>query len=201
MRKIAYVIACVGLLGGLAGGCGDDEPDLPADAAAKVRDHVIATAAVERATVGQLAIRHSASTMPPYLPTDIDGCIAAKREQASREELQERCERERDRHEQAALQLLIRGQWYRLEAQRRGIKVPTDLQASRAAAAHAGVDTAALRGVTEAYLLQLRFESQSASKGATRSPKQAIASYNDRLRSEYQDDTVCADGYDIPECG
>src|ERR1044072_8223880 len=62
-------------------GCGQEQ--LPEGAAArKVQDHVIAEGGVKRAVVGQIAMRHSTATMPPYLPADLEGCVATQSRRA-----------------------------------------------------------------------------------------------------------------------
>lgn len=187
---------------GMLGGCGDE--DLPDGAVAKVRDHAITKAEVERAVVGQLAIRHSAQSMPPYLPADIAGCVAAQskrpaEEGTARDELQRRCEQARDQQEAAAQRVLIRGQWYKLDAEKRGMAIPTTRKNAAAAAAHAGVKPEYLQGVIQGVLLQFRIASQRSTDQA-RFSKASLAKYNARLRDDYRDDTVCADGHDVPEC-
>lgn len=159
IRKTSLVLAVLGgLAAALFGGCG--EKQLPDDVAAKVRDRVITKAAVRRAVVGQIAMKHSAKTMPPYLPTDAEACVATlgKRPIAgnpSRAELRQRCEGERDRLEAAALRFLIKGEWYRLDRKRRGASIPTGRSTARWASAHAGVGVENLRGVAGIYLLKI----------------------------------------------
>ena len=112
----------------LALGCGED-PDLPAGAAARVGDHVVTQSSVNHAAVGRVAINHSAETAPPYWPTDLKGCLATLGKRsgnrgAGSDDVEQRCERQRDRARIGALRLLIQGRWYELEARRRGISIP-----------------------------------------------------------------------------
>ncbi len=197
----ALALAACCLAVGLLGGCGEE--DLPDGVAAEVGDHAITQAAVKRAAVGTVAIRHSAETMPPYLPGDVEGCVAAKRSQAADAtptDLRQRCEQIRDRQEAAALGLLIRGQWYRLEAEKQGVAIPAESKGARWSADHAGVKIKYLLGVSEAYLLQFKLISRLVKGRTGGASERVIADYNARLGSDYRDDTVCADDHDVPEC-
>lgn len=197
-------LAATGLLGGC--GSGDDDRDLPDDAVAAVAGRPITDAQLQRAVVGAIAIKHSTRTMPAYLPADIDGCVADRRTRPdgrdrSEDELEAACERERDRHEAAALSLLIRRQWYRLEAKRYGLPIPTARQAAARAAAHAGVQAEDLQEVTETRLMQLGLATRLAPKQAASSAEAALAGVDAQLASRYRDRTVCADDRRVPECG
>ena len=209
LKRVAWLVALCALGASSLGGCGDDDPgaDLPAGVVAKVRDHAITQDALDRATVGRLALRHSAATMPPYLPADIAGCVKSVEDEpaskdASREELQQRCEQARDRQQAAALRLLIQGQWYRLDAEQRGVSVPAEQKAAAASvAAHAGVKTAYVRELVESIQLKFVIGTRLTEGRSGGDPKKLLASYDERLDSEYGDDTVCADDHQVPECG
>jgi hypothetical protein len=196
-------------------GCGDEQgsdgaAQLPDGTVAKVGDRVLTEEAVRRAVVGEIAMKRSARSMPPYLPADIDGCVAAKSrlraaQVASRGELRRRCERDLDRHELRALRGLIRGEWYRLEYERRGTPMPTTRGTVRWASEHAGVDAAYLRDVAPLYALRLEVLQRLARKHPKDSEgtfaQRGLDAYERELRARYGDDTVCARRYRVPECG
>lgn len=208
LHRTALLIALCALVACSLGGCGDDDPgaDLPAGVVAKVRDHAITQDALDRATVGRLALRHSAATMPSYLPADIAGCVKSIEDEpaskdASREELQQRCEQARDRQQAAALRLLIQGRWYRLNAEQRGVSIPAEQKGAAASvAAHAGVKAAYVRELVEGVQLQFVIGGRLTEGHPGGDPKKLLAGYKERLDSEYGNDTVCADDHQVPEC-
>lgn len=168
-------------------GCG--ETDLPDGVVAQVADRAITAQDVRRAMVGQIAMRHSRVTMPPYLPGDVPGCVATRRkrpsaEGASVEGLRQRCEEEGDRRESAALRFLIKGEWYRLDAKQRGESIPTDRKLALWASAHAGVRIENLRGVAGIYALRLRLSERLIRRAPTPSSAQ-VEKYYRAHRAHY----------------
>jgi hypothetical protein len=203
MKKL--VTACA-IAAAAVSGCGDESQELPDGVAAKVRNHAITQEAVDRAMVGQLALKHSAQSMPAYMPADIDGCVASFEDRpgskgVDSDELRQRCEQARDRQEDAALRLLIKGRWYLLDAERQGIANPVNGKAAAQVAAHAGVKTRFVRDVVEGVQLQYLIGTRLAERNQGGNLEKLIARYNDRLRSEYQDDTICSEDHEVPECG
>lgn len=157
-RLLGGLLALAGVVAAISAGCGSGDDELPAGAAAQVRGYVISEAAVRRAVVGRIASRHSTFTMPPYLPADIEGCVAveSKRQSRAPEELRRRCVQDRERREADALSFLILGRWYWLDARERGIPIPAERPVAAGAAAHAGVDPKYLRGLTLGLILRGR---------------------------------------------
>ncbi len=180
LRTPLVLVSLCGLAVATLGACGDQQ--LPDGAAAKVDDQIVTRAAVQRAVVGQIAMRHSKASMPPYLPADISGCVRVRRKAAaarnmSDAEIRRRCVQSRERREAAALQLLIKGQWYRRDAQRRGVPVPTDRRAAAVASVHAGVDVENLRGVAAVYLMRIGLAKRLSAKAPKGSDAQIAAYY------------------------
>lgn len=150
------LFACVLLAGVVVtalGGCGDD--DLPAGVAAEVRGRSITEKAIDHAVIGRIAIGTSSKSPPAYWPADIEGCVEAARRESvdgpSRTEAEAACKRAHARHRIAALRLLIHGEWYQLEARRRGLRLPSAAAGARAASMHAGVTQADMRDVARAF--------------------------------------------------
>lgn len=178
VRRAICTAAIAGVLGsGLATGCGEDEPF--EGALAQVRDNAITRTDVERAMVGQLARRHSAATMPPYLPTDLKGCVTIRRKRSTEDlsEIERRCGQERDEGELAALRFLIHSQWYELEAHRRGIAIPTGKEAALSLSSHAGVDVSDVLAITTAAQLELALLPQGPADEPALSSERVTAYY------------------------
>lgn len=172
----ALAYACCALVSLSSSACGESDEELPPGVAARVADRTVSTSALDRAAIGAIAIEHSAATVPPYWPVDVEGCMASKRKtqasSVSAQRLRERCNAERKRARAHALSLLIQGRWYELEARRRGIEIPTTTKQADFAANHARTDSKNLVDVARIYTLRLQLGPKPTSIPTEFSPKE-----------------------------
>ncbi len=135
--------------------------------------------------VGRRAIDNP-SIKQTYRPTDIQACIAEKvrgrRTETHAAELKAKCEGEQARLERDALELLIRGRWYELEARARRWTLPTTVAGAKRASALSGVEPADMRTVIQTYILRFRLEKELSKKRATRAE---LAAYYDENEARF----------------
>jgi hypothetical protein len=138
--------------------------------------------------VGRTAIGHEAGWRE-YWPAEVRKCIELRRgrereDATSLELVRLRCERERNREQTAALKHLIHGRWYELEAERRGVRIPTTRAGARDASAHAGVRPAQLVDVARINLLRSQL-APGLDRIPTSYPQAEIERYFEAHRSRY----------------
>lgn len=148
--RLATAVGVIALLA-TASGCGDES--LPPGIVAKVRDHGITKTALNRAVIGRKALTLPNTTPPPYWPGDIRGCVTTKRRERSRagdvgpKQIRALCRQESSRARRAALRLLIHGEWFKLEAERRGLTIPTLLRVTSNGSAGGGAGHRTMLGI------------------------------------------------------